>query len=1378
MDREKTSFATMGRTASGISIKFLGSGQSDVGSHAGNETSGSGSGLGRNLSLRAMGRDYGQNSGLINNASSGYNSANNSGLHSSSGGFSTSSGLMGTPVKQRQPSATVDQDEVNHQLNAVKLKLEERRRKIEDEKKKMEQLMVRQREKVGQEAFLRAVSRGIRRAESNSHSDIIEQESNVKQEILDLAHNVNKGNSAAISGSNGSDIAARKAAFSLRLGDSGGGIVRQNSTDQTTKTPDTEALDITRMSDSLQSLQSDIQRLALQQSQIQNIMNTTQRGMSAEPAGPPAAEQKSFFISGSNNNRGGSDKDTPSQQSFYMSAGGLDTSNNKPTANSSVRRTWGTPQPMMLAGQQQHGGGRAPEQYSHHGGSSEYNMQHGAVASEQYGAHGAVAQEQYGAHGAVAQEQYGAHGAVAPEQYGAVQADQFPVHHVPERLTLLNQYQQFHPQGQQQYSPYGQPLNGQSPAGGSGSNYHQPPQPQIQYGRPLSAPGTAASGPNYAANSSGGGTSYIIPASSSGYTVQYAAYPEPYATSIVPQTYEAPGTVRINLSRNNSFNRQQQLRPPPPQQQPVVVTTAAAGFYGEEPVYVEPSSAAAGPRPRSTSGFTQVEERGAKPPLLAEKPNLSYLQHRRSTPRVTGSPLAEVVPRPPQIENLYESVDHARTPSPGRGVEHYYETLDQQNLTTTPSRENMIEARSYHSYTSPTTSLTLLNRSGRQSLENAPITTSYPPTSQHREMLNTSGSNNSTVTGSQPEVLDQEMTSSTIETLNTMKTETIGDTSDAKGFVISFDNNSPVRPKPVLKPKKTSRRESLTSGISIDSNNSDSRRDGVSTPSSAAAKTPVTTPQFESAAAANFTGISPGISAGISSGICAGISGGKNSLGGGSSGNISNEFSNLGNTSLNNISNLGVEEDVRDDANTSERCVLCEVADIHQPILKLCSKCSNVLKANIHSPDALLRCSAVGDCDAQEYCPKCMLEKCKSLNMFDKITQAFQDSNPSTAGGGGATKADEKKLEWVQMMTLKRKQQAEQSRAKREEEARIRREEEEVKKAEQAKKKEEEKKRREEIFEQYKIKKELEKEEKAPSHPPPTSANRGGGGGLRMRPRSAGAGKPRPRTIHVDSDDLPDSGRGGGVRSAGLRGSHSNLNISSLNRSRNYRRGSNTSLHDEELYGGTSGMRGLGHIGRSKSSSVSNLGPGSLPLGLRRPAPGGGSQYGGHRGGDFDDGASDISSTTSGYRSGRMSARLYREPVSKSNRPIVMNAIEFVVFPGAVNRDTRMRVLEEIERCDCPHFLLLFRDNRLQFRALYAFYPDTEEVFKIYGNGPKQIVDNMIDNYYKYNSGGKKFTQIHTKHLTVTIDAFTIHNSLWLGKKTRLPDKRGLPLVI
>ena len=84
------------------------------------------------------------------------------------------------------------------------------------------------------------------------------------------------------------------------------------------------------------------------------------------------------------------------------------------------------------------------------------------------------------------------------------------------------------------------------------------------------------------------------------------------------------------------------------------------------------------------------------------------------------------------------------------------------------------------------------------------------------------------------------------------------------------------------------------------------------------------------------------------------------------------------------------------------------------------------------------------------------------------------------------------------------------------------------------------------------------------------------------------------------------------------------------------------------------------------------------------------------------------------------SARLYREPVSKTNRPIIMNAVEYVVLPGEVNKETRRRVLEEIEKCDCPHFLILFRDSKLQFRALYAFYPDTEEV-RLYILDPNSV---------------------------------------------------------
>lgn len=50
--------------------------------------------------------------------------------------------------------------------------------------------------------------------------------------------------------------------------------------------------------------------------------------------------------------------------------------------------------------------------------------------------------------------------------------------------------------------------------------------------------------------------------------------------------------------------------------------------------------------------------------------------------------------------------------------------------------------------------------------------------------------------------------------------------------------------------------------------------------------------------------------------------------------------------------------------------------------------------------------------------------------------------------------------------------------------------------------------------------------------------------------------------------------------------------------------------------------------------------------------------------------------------------------------------------------------------------------------------------------------------FYRYNSGGKCFSQVHTKHLTVTIDAFTIHNSLWQGKKVNYPNKKDMTLVV
>ncbi|XP_017078355.1 patronin isoform X38 [Drosophila eugracilis] len=149
-----------------------------------------------------------------------------------------------------------------------------------------------------------------------------------------------------------------------------------------------------------------------------------------------------------------------------------------------------------------------------------------------------------------------------------------------------------------------------------------------------------------------------------------------------------------------------------------------------------------------------------------------------------------------------------------------------------------------------------------------------------------------------------------------------------------------------------------------------------------------------------------------------------------------------------------------------------------------------------------------------------------------------------------------------------------------------------------------------------------------------------------------------------------------------------------------------------------------------------------------------------------------------GMGMGASGPKLYKQPAAKSNRGIILNAVEYCVFPGVVNREAKQKVLEKIARSEAKHFLVLFRDAGCQFRALYSYQPETDQVTKLYGTGPSQVDEVMFDKFFKYNSGGKCFSQVHTKHLTVTIDAFTIHNSLWQGKRVQLPSKKDMALVI
>ncbi|XP_053419910.1 calmodulin-regulated spectrin-associated protein 1 isoform X1 [Nycticebus coucang] len=133
--------------------------------------------------------------------------------------------------------------------------------------------------------------------------------------------------------------------------------------------------------------------------------------------------------------------------------------------------------------------------------------------------------------------------------------------------------------------------------------------------------------------------------------------------------------------------------------------------------------------------------------------------------------------------------------------------------------------------------------------------------------------------------------------------------------------------------------------------------------------------------------------------------------------------------------------------------------------------------------------------------------------------------------------------------------------------------------------------------------------------------------------------------------------------------------------------------------------------------------------------------------------------------------KLFKEPSSKSNKPIIHNAISHCCLAGKVNEPHKNSILEELEKCDANHYIILFRDAGCQFRALYCYYPDTEEIYKLTGTGPKSITKKMIDKLYKYSSDRKQFNLIPAKTMSVSVDALTIHNHLWQPKRPAMPKK-------
>ncbi|KAK2822319.1 hypothetical protein Q5P01_022384 [Channa striata] len=133
--------------------------------------------------------------------------------------------------------------------------------------------------------------------------------------------------------------------------------------------------------------------------------------------------------------------------------------------------------------------------------------------------------------------------------------------------------------------------------------------------------------------------------------------------------------------------------------------------------------------------------------------------------------------------------------------------------------------------------------------------------------------------------------------------------------------------------------------------------------------------------------------------------------------------------------------------------------------------------------------------------------------------------------------------------------------------------------------------------------------------------------------------------------------------------------------------------------------------------------------------------------------------------------KLYKEPSAKSNKHIIQNALAHCCLAGKVNEGQKNKILDEMEKSEANNFLILFRDAGCQFRSVYTYFPETEEITKLAGIGPRNITTKMIEGLYKYNSDRKQFSKIPAKTMSASVDAITIASHLWQTKKQGTPKK-------
>ncbi|KAL4648757.1 calmodulin-regulated spectrin-associated protein 3-like [Arapaima gigas] len=249
---------------------------------------------------------------------------------------------------------------------------------------------------------------------------------------------------------------------------------------------------------------------------------------------------------------------------------------------------------------------------------------------------------------------------------------------------------------------------------------------------------------------------------------------------------------------------------------------------------------------------------------------------------------------------------------------------------------------------------------------------------------------------------------------------------------------------------------------------------------------------------------------------------------------------------------------------------------------------------------------------------------------------------------------------------------------------------------------------------------------------------------LRQRPTaSRGAKKQRPKTEFRDDSGLSRSPAKGFVGSKLTKiYSQSSLNLSSI---------------------ANDSGNGCDSPKTKKSSSQSHS-----PA--RMMSPSRTANQNGEKEGDDRSGASSPNSIPE-----YTGPKLFKEPSFKSNKFIIHNALSRCCLAGKVNEPQKNKIMEEMEKSTANHFLILFRDSSCQFRAVYTMNPDTEELMRLAGTGPRVVSSATVESMFKYNSDRKQFTAIPSKTMSMSVDAFTIPGHLWQSKRPGTPKKSSTP---